>query len=561
MASPVLTELVRSGKLTQEQVDWALGADDTNGHNAIQSLVAAKAISSFDAVQAGAAVLGLPCVDLGDVEIAATTATKLSGDQCRKLVVIPFAVEEDRLLVAVRLTKATDLVLRDDLRRLTGMRIQFVVADTTDIQNKINAVYRAESALAALAQTMNAEEKSGSDLDSLTEAVDEDPLVRFVNELIRQAIRDRASDIHIEPLEKDLRVRFRIDGVLHRVPMQYVAQRERVINRLKLMASMDIADRFKPQDGRLTVPLPGSKDGVVDLRVSALPTVWGEKIVMRILDNSQAGLSLSDLGFSDHNYERFSRSFTRPHGLILVTGPTGSGKSTTLYATINKIANERINVVTVEDPVEYRIEGINQVQVNERQGRSFAATLRSILRQDPDVILLGEIRDEETAEIAVTAALTGHLVLSTLHTNDAPSAVTRLTEMGVAPFLIGDAVDCVIAQRLLRRLCQQCRRPYSPTPEELTAFGVEDPSAYTNATFFHEGGCQRCSNTGFRGRIAAHEVMLVTAEIAAASVANVHVSEIGRIAAREGMTTMRQDAIQKAAAGMTTLDEVLRIAV
>ena len=324
----------------------------------------------------------------------------------------------------------------------------------------------------------------------LGEVVDDAPIVRFVNLLITQAIQDRASDIHIEPGEHDLRVRYRIDGVLHEMKRSPEQIQSGVISRLKIMADIDIAERRKPQDGRLSVSAHGTK---IDLRVATLPTVWGEKIVMRILDNSTARLDLPDLGFEDAQLHPLPASFTKPYGMILVTGPTGSGKSTTLYATLNVVARPEINVITVEDPVEYRLPGINQVQVNAKAGLTFAAALRSILRSDPDVVLIGEIRDHETAQIAVEAALTGHLVLSTLHTNDAPSAITRLIEMGIEPFLVGSALDCVLAQRLARRLCPKCKE--SVPADARGAAGRRLPVE-------PGGGAARCSTAPWAARRA-----------------------------------------------------------
>jgi len=330
-----------------------------------------------------------------------------------------------------------------------------------DILAAINRYHRADSDLDDLSSTLDAASE-GDDLSKVREIVDDAPIVKFVNLLITQAVQDRASDIHIEPAERDLRVRFRIDGVLHEVMRSPKSITSGVTSRLKIMADINIAERRVPQDGRLSVTVGGKK---IDLRVATLPTVWGEKVVMRILDNSTAMLTLADLGFSNAAYERYARSFTKPYGMILVTGPTGSGKSTTLYATLNIVSTPDKNVITVEDPVEYRLAGINQVQTNAKAGLTFASALRSILRSDPDVVLIGEIRDHETAQIAIEASLTGHLVLSTLHTNNAPSAVSRLIEMGIEPFLVGSSMDCVLAQRLARRLCSKCREAYTPQPE------------------------------------------------------------------------------------------------
>ncbi|GMA33821.1 hypothetical protein GCM10025876_39220 [Demequina litorisediminis] len=381
---------------------------------------------------------------------------------------------------------------------------------------------------------------------------DDAPIVRFVNLLITQAIQDRASDIHIEPAERDVRVRYRIDGVLHEMQNAPKAIQGGVISRIKIMADIDIAERRKPQDGRLSVTHNGKK---VDLRVATLPTVWGEKVVMRILDNSTATLELEDLGIREKNYAAYSVNFRKPYGMILVTGPTGSGKSTTLYATLNQISRPEINVITVEDPVEYRIPGINQVQVNPKAGLTFAAALRSILRADPDVVLLGEVRDGETAQIAIEAALTGHLVLSTLHTNDAPSALTRLIEMDIEPFLVGSAVDCVVAQRLARRLCSHCAVEYVVEDEAEIPANVGFVSGSPLPTVLRPAGCQRCSGTGYRGRVALHEVMSVNEEIERLAVARASAAEIARAAQDNGMETLLMDGWAKVLDGTTSIEE------
>jgi type IV pilus assembly protein PilB len=329
-----------------------------------------------------------------------------------------------------------------------------------------------------------------------------------------------------------------------------------VTSRLKIMADINIAERRIPQDGRLSVNANGKK---IDLRVATLPTVWGEKVVMRVLDNSTAMLKLSDLGFSDSNYDRYSKSFTKPYGMLLVTGPTGSGKSTTLYATLNIVSKPEINVITVEDPVEYRIPGINQVQTNAKAGLTFASALRSILRSDPDVVLIGEIRDHETAQIAIEAALTGHLVLSTLHTNDAPSAVTRLVEMGIEPFLVGSAMECILAQRLARRLCTKCKEPYVPDRETLVANRFPWQDGMDLPTLYRPVGCSACAKTGYKGRLALHEVMPVTEDIERLTVERASAIEIGKVAIAQGMKTLRDDGMEKVAAGVTTLEEILRV--
>ncbi|MEX0953068.1 MAG: GspE/PulE family protein, partial [Nitriliruptoraceae bacterium] len=378
------------------------------------------------------------------------------------------------------------------------------------------------------------------------------------NLLITQAVNDGASDIHIEPSERDLRVRYRVDGVLHEVMRSPRSITSGVISRLKIMAEVDIAERRIPQDGRIALNIGGKP---IDLRFSTLPTVYGEKVVMRILDKSSVLLELKDLGFEPENEKRFEESYIKPYGLILVTGPTGSGKSTTLYATLNVKNQPEVNIVTTEDPVEYRLNGINQVQINKKAGLTFASALRSILRQDPDIVLVGEMRDAETATIGIEAALTGHLVLSTLHTNDAPSAITRLTEMGVEPFLVASATDCVLAQRLCRKVCTKCHEMVQYEPDVYLKAGFAPDVAEGRPDLPHAVGCSACGNTGYKGRMAVHEIMTVTEEIERLCVAHASSDEIKRTAIEQGMSPLRDDGLAKVLQGHTTIEEIGRVVV
>ena len=409
-----------------------------------------------------------------------------------------------------------------------------------------------------MAQIAADELRDDDDEAVVREAVEDAPIVKFVNLLIAQAVADRASDIHVEPTEHDLRIRFRVDGVLHEVMHSPRSIQGGVISRLKVMADINIAERRIPQDGRISLNVAGK---AIDLRVATLPTVYGEKVVMRILDKTRAQLSLADLGFHPAVLPRFEACFRKPYGTILVTGPTGSGKSTTLYATLNVLNSPDKNVITVEDPVEYRLPGVNQVQVNPKAGLTFASALRSILRSDPDIVLVGEIRDRETATIAVEASLTGHLVLSTLHTNDAASTPMRMVEMGVEPFLVVSALDCVVAQRLARKLCDRCREEYEPTHAELTEAGW--PAALLKAegppTLYRAIGCAACSRTGYRGRLAVHEVMVMSEEISRMVVERYSSEDIKKTALSQGMLTLREDGLVKVAQGKTTLEELFRV--
>ncbi|HZK74448.1 MAG TPA: ATPase, T2SS/T4P/T4SS family, partial [Clostridia bacterium] len=454
--------LLEGGLVTSAQLQSAYDEHQKAGRALGRVLVDQGVLTESQLVAALAQQIGMRFVELADFPVDPSAVSLVPGPLARRYVVLPFGFEDGKLLLAM--ADPANFLAIEDVRAVTQTDVKPCVATRSDVLSAIDRHYRADSDLDDLTAILDVEEEE--DLSKVREAVDDAPIVKYVNALITQAIQDRASDIHLEPTERDLRVRYRIDGVLHEIMRSPRSIQSGVISRLKIMSDINIAERRIPQDGRLSVNANGKK---IDLRVATLPTVWGEKVVMRILDNSTARLDLTDLGFSDANFERFSRSFAKPYGMILVTGPTGSGKSTTLYATLNILNRAEVNIITVEDPVEYRLPGVNQVQVNNKAGLNFASALRSILRSDPDIVLIGEIRDHETAQIAVEAALTGHLVLSTLHTNDAPSAITRLTEMGIEPFLVGSAVDCVLAQRLARLLCKKCKEEYTPTPDALIA--------------------------------------------------------------------------------------------
>ncbi len=551
--------LVRQGLATADQVADAQTEATRIGRPALQLLVERGIINRGDAAKAAAAAFGHDFIELSEVTIDPTAAALLPPDTARNYGVLPLRIEDGRIVVAVPLTQLANLEMREDVERLTRRPATLVVASRDDIILKINDMYRAEGELTNLARTLIAEEDEGptaEDLESMTEVVDETPIVRYVNLLIQQAINDRASDIHVEPAEHDVRVRYRIDGVLKEMPPAPKAMQSGIISRIKVMSDMDIAERRRPQDGRLSVTFQGR---AVDLRVASLPTVWGEKLVMRILDNSTAQLSLDQLGFSPYNRDRFEVAYTKPYGMILVTGPTGSGKSTTLYATLNAVNRADVNIITVEDPVEYRLAGVNQMQTNPKAGMTFAVALRTILRADPDIVLIGEVRDVETSTIAIEAALTGHLVLTTLHTNDAPSAITRLTEMGVEPFLVASAVECVLAQRLTRRLCEKCKEPYQPEAEQLISLKFPWNQDAPIPTLYRQVGCQYCAGTGFKGRTALHEVMIMTEEIERLAVTHASSDDVARVAREQGMHTLREDGWIKVLQGTTTIQEILRV--
>jgi type IV pilus assembly protein PilB len=495
-------------------------------------------------------------VDLTEVALDPTIVGLLPEHVARRYRAIPIRREFRRLVVAM--ANPSDLAAVDDLRAVLGEPFTRVRADEQQLAVVLDESSRLEEQVQSVAQIVADDTiEMQQELAGLRSVVEDAPIVKFVNLVILQAVQERASDIHVEPTEHDLRIRFRIDGVLHERLRQPRSITAGLISRIKVMAEIDIAERRLPQDGRMSLNVEGSP---VDLRVSTLPTVHGEKVVMRILDRASGVMSLADLGFLAQQHARYEMAYRRPYGAILVTGPTGSGKSTTLYATLNILNEPSRNIVTVEDPVEYRLPNINQVQTNAKAGLTFANALRSILRQDPDIVLVGEIRDRETGVIAIEAALTGHLVLSTLHTNDAPSSPLRLMEMGIEPFLVTSALDCVLAQRLARRLCDKCKAPYQPTDEQLLATGWDMSRLAGGLPVLYQAvGCAACGNTGYRGRLAVHEVMLMTEEVERLVVARASSDEIRRVAVEQGMVTLRQDGLAKVEDGRTTLEEVSRV--
>ncbi|SEM88494.1 type II secretion system protein GspE [Cryobacterium sp. TMT1-3] len=551
-----LTEiLISHGLLPAEQSD-TLSAGDTADETAVRALLASGVISELQFARARAEQTNLPFVELLDYPVDELALTKVPVAICHRDEVLPIGFDGKRLILAM--VDPGNVFALDDVRETARMRVTPVVVERSDLMAAISRYHRADDELNDLTNTFE-EEQAAPDDDSLSDAEaaeDAAPIVRFVNLLVSQAIQDKASDIHIEPAELSLRIRYRIDGVLHEMPSAPKNIQSGVISRIKIMSEIDIAERRKPQDGRMSVSHNGRK---IDLRVAILPTVWGEKVVLRILDNATSRMSMNDLNMLVENRDEYKMAYTKPNGMILVTGPTGSGKSTTLYTTLSAISKPEINVITVEDPVEYRMPGINQVQVNRKAGLTFAVALRSILRSDPDVVLLGEIRDQETAKIAIEASLTGHLVLSTLHTNDAPSAMTRLVEMGIEPFLVGSAITCVVAQRLARRLCERCKVVDRRDQHELAGLGFGHNHTDTPPTIYVPSGCTACSHTGYRGRVAVHEVMTVSPEVERLTIARASSGEIAAAARKQGMITLLDDGWAKVRLGLTSIDEVLRV--
>jgi type IV pilus assembly protein PilB len=546
--------LLEQGLLAQDQLDRALEEHRNTPKSLGRVLIDLGYIKERDLVRALAEQVGLEFVDLTDYRVDGGIATLIPEGICRRYRALAIGERDGKLLVAM--SDPANVYALDDIRSITGREVQPVVATSNDVEQAIGKYAGMGDQVEALAAEAVEGLEAEADLSDIDAAVEDAPIVKLVQAILTQAVSDRASDVHIEPTEKDVRVRFRVDGVLHEVMHSPKTIQGGLISRLKVMADLNIAEKRVPQDGRVSIRI-GTKQ--LDLRMATLPTVFGEKIVIRILDKSNALIPLSELGFLPDAYKRYEQSFRRPYGALLVTGPTGSGKSTTLYGTLNILNSPDRHVITVEDPVEYRLPGVNQMQVNPKAGLSFASALRSILRADPDIILIGEIRDRETAMIAVESALTGHLVLSSLHTNDAPSAITRLIEMEVETFLVASAIDCVVAQRLARKLCEKCREAYRPDREQLLEAGYTESRLHELGEFYRPSGCPSCSNTGYRGRFGLYEVMPMSEEIERLTIERASSESIRTVAIEQGMQTLREDGLEKALAGLTSIEEIARV--
>lgn len=545
--------LVNAGLITDEQLEASLG--EGSGRSLSAVLVDQGIADEMTIARTIAESMSLPFVDIGAVDIDPTATTLLQVDLARRHICLPIKIQDDELVVAM--SDPANIFAIDDLRIVTGYDIRPVVAPESDLLQAIDRFATMQENVDDMVTGVEGISAGLGDEDDEGGADEEAPVAKILNHVVTEAIRQGAGDIYIEPGEHDIRVRYRIDGVCQEVMRSPKKIHRQLISRLKIQCAMDISERRIPQDGRFGVVLDGKS---VDFRVAVLPTVQGEMSVMRLLRKDAIMMSLEDLGFLEQPMLRIQEALDRPYGALLVTGPTGSGKSTTLYAAINKTTKPTVNLITVEDPVEYRLEGLSQVQVHEKAGLTFPAALRSILRQDPDVVMIGEIRDKETATIAIEAALTGHLVLSTLHTNDAPSALTRLTEMGVEPFLSASAINCVLAQRLARRLCKECKEKYTPEEEALQRIGFPYEPGHP-PQLYRAVGCNKCNNIGYKGRMGIHEVMSMTEEIERACVEHASGDEIGRIAVQQGMLTLRDDGFAKVLAGTTSIEEVMRVVV
>ncbi|HEX9021798.1 MAG TPA: type II secretion system ATPase GspE [Nitrospirota bacterium] len=548
--------LVDSG-LSPERLKKALDLQKKRGGRIGTLLVRLNFASEADVLKALGAQLGLPFhEELGELD--RELALKLPITYAKKAVVLPLRRENGAVLAAT--SEPLNLTTIDDLSVLLGADISLCLAPSETILDTLNRLHsegmnRAEDTV----QQMEEEDLSflAAELDEptdLLEVTDDAPIIRLVNSLLSQAIRERASDIHIEPFEKEMIARFRIDGILYNILTIQKRFQASIASRVKIMSGLNIAEKRLPQDGGIRIKI-GGRD--VDIRVSIVPTAFGERIVLRLLYRESALLPLEQIGFSGENLTRFNELITRPHGIILVTGPTGSGKTTTLYASLSKINSPDKNIITIEDPIEYQLKGIGQIQVSPKINLTFAAGLRSVLRQDPDVILVGEIRDSETAEIAIQAALTGHLVFSTLHTNDAAGAVTRLIDMKIEPFLISSSVMAILAQRLVRVLCKECREPYGITPAEIAELEIK--GVVPGTTVYKAKGCEACFQTGYLGRSAIYELLIVEDEIRQLIMKSADAATIKSLAMEKGMQTLRQDGAAKVLAGVSSVDEVVRV--
>jgi type IV pilus assembly protein PilB len=551
--------LLERKQITEEQLAQAKQvSSQTPGKSLAQILLTMNAASEAQILSALAETLRLPFEQPAREAVDANAFSLLPPDYIRKHFVVPLRFEGERLVVGV--VDPNNVFLLDEVRRKTKRELSSVVTTTADVGRIVELMTanltdtRVDEIIKDVAEDdVQIVKEAKDDVTDLEKIGNESPIIRFVNYLIFDAIKQGASDIHIEPKEKELKIRYRIDGVLFEAMNPPHAMQSAIASRLKIMANLDISERRLPQDGRIRAMVHGRK---VDLRVSTLPTPYGEKVVMRILDNRSINVALEDLGFGENALTIWKMQIDQPHGILLVTGPTGSGKTTTLYSSLRCMDGNKLNISTVEDPIEYHLGAATQVQVHDKIGMSFSAALRSLLRQDPDVVMLGEIRDSETANIAVQAALTGHLVLSTLHTNDAPASITRLINIGVEPYLISSAVNAILAQRLVRKICQHCREEFTPSDEMRDFLTLQGCPA--DKTFIGKG-CDRCRKTGYSGRLGIYEMLVMDDSLRDMVTRNPDVNHLRKLCRERGLTTLREDGFQKVIKGLTTADEILRV--
>jgi type IV pilus assembly protein PilB len=559
--------LTKASLITQDQLKEALRVQKETTGKLGETLIKLGFVSEEDITECLSQQFGVPSINLQHFEIDAGVIKLIPGDVARKYNILP--VNKTGATITIAMADPTNVFAMDDIKFMTGYNVEPVVASELGIKAAIDSYYGTSSALelkkvmedlqqAETADLEVLEEEEDMDVSALADSAEEAPVVKLCNLILTDAIKRGASDIHIEPYEKEYRVRFRIDGILYEIMNPPLKLRDAMTSRMKILAKLDISEKRLPQDGRIKLKIKlEDKNKELDFRVSVLPTLFGEKIVMRLLDKDNLRLDMTKLGFEPESLARFEEAIFKPWGMVLVTGPTGSGKTNTLYSALSKVNSPEVNIMTAEDPVEFNLPGINQVQMREQIGLNFAATLRSFLRQDPNIILVGEIRDFETAEIAIKAALTGHLVLSTLHTNDAPSTINRLMNMGIEPFLVATATQLIAAQRLVRRICSQCKEAVELTPQALLNLGYKKEEVGT-FTVSKGRGCEKCNNTGYKGRVGLVEVMVIDDDIRDLILSGGTAIDIKRRAIENGMITLRRSGLVKIKEGITTVEEVVR---
>jgi len=568
MSSRLGEILVKDSLISADQLKQALDYQKKNGGRLGTCLVKLGLVSDDDITAVLSRQYGVPSINLKFYEIDPTVIKLVPQETAVRYQIVPLSRVGSTLTIAM--TDPTNVFAMDDIKFMTGFNVEPVVASETAISEAIHKFYGDFESVEELDKVMKdltgedadslelAGEEAEMDLATLEKAAEEAPIIKLCNLILTDAVKRGASDIHIEPYEKDYRVRFRIDGMLQNVMAPPMKLKDAMTSRIKIMSKLDISEKRLPQDGRIMIKyLKDGKKKELDFRVSTVPTLFGEKIVLRLLDKENLRLDMTKLGFEPESLQKFERQILKPYGMVLVTGPTGSGKTNTLYSSVARLNQPDTNIMTAEDPVEFQLPGINQVQMKEQIGLNFASALRAFLRQDPNIILVGEIRDFETAEIAVKAALTGHLVLSTLHTNDAPSTISRLMNMGIEPFLVATSVNLICAQRLVRRICVQCKEPLQIQPQALSEAGYSAEEA-AKTTVFHGKGCATCNNTGYKGRVGLYEVMEIHDDLRELILVGASAIELKKKALDMGMITLRRSGLLKVAAGLTTMEEVLR---
>ncbi len=568
MSSRLGEILVKDSLISGDQLKQALDYQKKNGGRLGTCLVKMGLVSDDDITAVLSRQYGVPSINLRFYEVDPSVIKLVPQETAVRYQIVPLSRVGSTLTIAM--TDPTNVFAMDDIKFMTGFNVEPVVASETAISEAISKFYGAVESVEELDKVMKdltgedgdalelAGEEAEMDLASLEKAAEEAPIIKLCNLILTDAVKRGASDIHVEPYEKEYRVRFRIDGILQNVMAPPLKLRDAITSRIKIMSKLDISEKRLPQDGRIMIKyLKDGRKKELDFRVSTVPTLFGEKIVLRLLDKENLRLDMTKLGFESESLQKFERQILKPYGMVLVTGPTGSGKTNTLYSSVARLNTPDTNIMTAEDPVEFQLPGINQVQMKEQIGLNFASALRAFLRQDPNIILVGEIRDFETAEIAVKAALTGHLVLSTLHTNDAPSTISRLMNMGIEPFLVATSVNLICAQRLVRRICAQCKEPMQLQPQALVEAGfTQDDAAKT--TVYSGKGCGTCNNTGYKGRVGLYEVMEITDELRELILVGASALELKKKALELGMITLRHSGLTKVASGLTTMEEVLR---